>query len=223
MGQVLNSASIEEWIEFVFARPVEEPAWFWEADADQWQGSPVHTAELLAETFEHCGELLEPYDDEQVNQGLSMLLNAGSPPALACLTSTELPIELRERLVESVGTLFEELFAVRCSNALGHLEEETGGPLNSMAYLWWDLFPLRPDIDSPGNLATDELVLGLLDRVLSLRSDACRESALHGLARWQAKYPERVQETIDRFIWAERSIRTPLRNYAYAARHGDVP
>lgn len=223
MGQILISASIEEWIEFVFARPVEEPAWFWETDTDQWQGSPIHTAELLVETFERCGELLEPYDDEQVNQGLSMLLNAGSPPALACLTSTELPADLRERLIESVGTLFEELFAVRCSNALGHLEEETAGPLNSMAYLWWDLFPLRPDIDSPDNLAIDDLVLGLLDRVLSLRSDACRESALHGLARWQAKYPERVQETIDRFIWAERGIRTPLRNYAYAARHGDVP
>ena len=223
MGQILSEASIEEWIEFVFARPVEEPAWFWEADADQWQGSPSRTAELIAETFERCAELLEPFDDEQVNQGLSMLLNAGSPSALSCVVSPEVPLPVRERLLESVAILFADLFAVRCSNTLGHLDEEAAGPLNSMAYLWWDLFPLRPDSDSPDTLAMDELVLGLLDRILALRSDACRESALHGLARWQAKYPERVQETVDRFIWAERDIRPPLRNYAYAARHGDVP
>ena len=183
----------------------------------------VRTAELLVETFERSGELLEPFVDEQVNQGLSMLLHAGAPAALSVLASPELSPALRERAFDSVFRLFEDVFAVRCSNALGHLEVETGGPLNSMAYLWWDLFPLRPDADSPDGLATDELVLGLLDRVLSLRSDACRESALHGLARWHVKYPERVQETIDRFIWAERGVRTPLRNYAYAARHGDVP
>ena len=222
MGQVMSSASIEEWIEFGFARPVEEPAWFWEEDADQWQGSPAHTAELIAETFERCGELLEPYDDEQVNQGLSMLLNAGSPPALGCLASSEVPLPVRERLLESVEVLFTDLFAVRCSDTLGHLEEEAG-PLNSMAYLWWDVFPVRPDDESSVVDRAHDIVLGLLDRILDLPSDACRESALHGLARWQALYPERVSESIDRFIWAHRGIRIPLRNYAYAARHGDVP
>ena len=223
MRQILREAGIEEWIEFVFARPVEEPAWFWETDADRWEGPPGLTAELVAETFERCGEILEPFDDEQVNQGLSMLLNAGTSPALASLVSPHVARPIRERTMESVRILFEDVFAVRCSNTLGHLEEEAPGPLNSMAYLWWDVFPVRFDTDSPEREITHDLVLGLLDGVLELRSDACRESALHGLARWQGLYPERVQESIDRFIWAHREIRTPLRNYAYAARQGDVP
>lgn len=223
MRQVLHEASIEEWIEFVFARPVTDPAWFWEADADLWEGDAFRTAGLLVETFERSGELLEPFDDEQVNQGLSMLLHAGAPTALSVLASPELTPALRERVFESVFRLFEDVFAVRCSNALGHLDEESASPLNSLCYLWWDVFPVRPEHEFTGVDPAHEIVLGLLDRILDLPSDACRESALHGCARWQAPYPERVGESIDRFIWANRQIRTPLRNYAYAARHGDVP
>ena len=116
MGQILREATVEEWTEFLFARPVDEPAWYWETDADRWEGSPERTVELLAETFERSGELLEPFDDEQVGQGLWMIASSSGPDIVRPLLDEAVPWDLRKRALESIFILFHDCFAVRCSN-----------------------------------------------------------------------------------------------------------
>ncbi len=222
MSRVLQEASFEDWIEFVFARRVTDPAWFWEDDADRWAGSPTATVELVAETFERCAEVLEPYDDEQVAQGLLYLTSAVASDIPGALLDGSVPPELRERGWESMVTLFREGFAFRCSNHLSHLEPIDANPLNIACFRWWSAYPVEPAPEDPAAADRDDLVLSVLERILDLPSDACRESALRGLARWEPAYPDRVHDIIDRFIWANRNIRLPLRTYAYAARHGDV-
>lgn len=223
MGQILREATVEEWTEFLFARPVDEPAWYWETDADRWEGSPERTVELLAETFERSGELLEPFDDEQVGQGLWMIASSSGPDIVRPLLDEAVPWDLRKRALESIFILFHDCFAVRCSNHLGHLEEPDSNPLNTSCYMWWDLFPLVPEPENPALAERDGLILSIMARTLELPSAACQEAALHGLGEWERAYPEQVHEVVERFIWANRKIRPPLRHYAYAALHGDVP
>jgi hypothetical protein len=222
MGRVLTEATFEEWIEFVFARPVTDPAWFWEDAADRWAGSPTVTVERLAETFERSAEVLEPYDDEQVAQGLLYLTSAVTSDISGALLDESVPLDLRERAWESMVTLFRDGFAFRCSNHLSHLEPIDANPLNIACFRWWSVYPVEPAPEDPAAADRDDLVLSVLERIVDLPSDSCRESALRGLARWEPAYPDRVHDIIDRFIWANRNIRLPLRTYAYAARHGDV-
>ena len=225
MPRRLTDASFEEWIEFVFARLVTEPAWYWEDDADEWQGTPERTAELLAETFERSGEVLEPFDDAQVNQGLWML--AGESHGFArCVSDAAVPWLKRAAVLEGIFTLYRDCLAVRCTNHLSHLdvpaENPAASPLNAVGYMWGDIFPVAAEPGAPACRERDQLILSVLERTLDLPHDACREAALHGLGHWERAYPERVHDAIDRFIWGNRKIPAALRNYAYAARHGDV-
>jgi hypothetical protein len=221
MGRVLKEASFEEWIEFVFARPVTDPAWHWEAEADRWEGTHGRTLELVAETFERCAEVLETFDDDQVAQGLSLLgsMHGDMGPSWV---DEAIPRPLQARALESIFVLFRDCFAVRCSNHLGDLGEPDANPINLPCYMWWDNFPAVPEPDRKARRKRDDLILSVMGRTLELPSEACQEAALHGLGHWHSGYPEQIEAMIDRFIWANRKIRTPLRNYAYAARHGDV-
>lgn len=225
MPRQLTDASFEEWIEFVFARPVTEPAWYWEDGHDEWQGTPERTAELMAGTFARSGEMLEPFDDAQVNQGLYLL--AGETQDFArCVNDHAIPWPKRAAVLEGIFDLYRDCFAVRCTNHLSHLdvpaENPAASPLNAVCYMWWDIFPVTAESDDPTCRERDQLILSVMERTLDLPHDACREAALHGFGHWEAAYPERVHDVIDRFIWGNRKIPAALRNYAYAARHGDV-
>ncbi len=59
-------------------------------------------------------------------------------------------------------------------------------------------------------------------RTLDLSSDACRESALHGLGHWHLEYPQQVEAIIDRFLDSHPDLRSELKAYARAARKGRV-
>lgn len=225
MPRIVTEATFEEWIEFIFARPVSQPAWYWERDADEWLAMPERTAELMAETFVRSGEVLEPYDDAQVNQGLWMLASESQSFAYTLLRD-EVPWPKRAAALEGIFTLYRDCFGARCTNHLSHLDVPAGNPaaspLNAICYMWWDIFPATAEPGAPARRERDQLVLSVLERTLDLPHDACREAALHGLGHWERAYPERVHDAIDRFIWGNRKIPCALRNYAYAARHGDV-
>lgn len=225
MPRLLTDASIEEWIEFVFARPVTQPAWYFEDGHDEWQGTPERTAELMAETFGRSGEVLEPFDDEQVNQGLYMLASESQDFA-RCVNDAAVPWPTRAAVLGGIFELYRDCFAVRCTNHLSHLdvpaENPAASPLNAVCYMWWDIFPVVAEPENPACRERDQLILSVMERTLDLSNNACREAALHGLGHWESAYPERVHDGIDRFIWANRQIPCALRNYAYAARHGDI-
>ena len=208
----------ERWMTWLFDRPVLESPW--SRPAEDYNVPPTTAVTYLTRLFENCKELLRPYSDAQVNQGLWLLSDSGDDYTPA-LREASVPWPDRRRAVRSIRNLFADCFATRCSPHLSHLDESGTNPLNSICYMWWDLFPSGP-LDDPPLATFDSELIGIMDDTLHLASDACRESSLHGLGHWQTADPDRVEQIIRRFLESHPEIRPELRQYAERARTGDV-
>ncbi len=222
MGRSIQQVDFAEWLDFLFDHSVTEPAWHWSTEVDEWNGSPAETLSHLTRTFRESGTALAKYSDAQLKQGFWYLADAGCSNIACSLDDRSAPEVARLEAIESIGDLFEHCFARRCSDHLSHLDEPGANSLNDICYMWWDVLPICGQPEDPARKRTDAAVLQILERTLQLDSEAWRESALHGLGHWQRHYPQEVERIIHHFIWSHRQIRAPLRNYAYAARHGDL-
>src|ERR1700733_12019671 len=101
------------WIEHVFDHPVSDPPWCWAIDAmatstgtEQWPETPETVVGHIAETFEHSGELLARFSDEQLNQGFWYLFWKGPPDFMGSLLDEEVPLACRRRALRSFAPLF---------------------------------------------------------------------------------------------------------------------
>jgi hypothetical protein len=138
------------------------------------------------------------------------------------LTDTSAPLQTRIRCVESFCSLFEKLFATRCSNHLSHLSPATASPLNVACYMWWDIIPFHGAPDDALRHELDAAALSVMEEILSLDSLPCRESALHGLGHWHSCYPDRVREIIGRAMSHGQGWSPELSAYARSAKSGCV-
>ena len=222
MGRLIQQVDFAQWLDFLFDHPVTEPAWHWSIEADKWVGRPAETVSHLTRTFRESGTALQKYSDAQLNQGLWYLASNACSDIAYSLVDEDVPERERLEAIASIPDLFEHCFARRCSDHLAHLDERGANPLNTICYMWWDVLPIQGKPEDLARKQTDSAILLVMERILRLESEACRESALHGLGEWHCYYPLNVERIVDGFIWHNRKIRTPLRNYAYAARHGDV-
>ncbi|MBI1177509.1 hypothetical protein GC207_08730 [bacterium] len=222
MGRKLQNVTFEQWLDFAFNHPVTKPAWHWADDADLWAGSATEMVDLLTRTFLDSGTALQSFSDAQLNQGFWYLISVPCSDIACSITNGRVSNHARIDCVKAIVNLFRDCFALRCSNHLSHLDEAGANPLNSICYMWWDLFPVFGKPKEPKWAEFDSLILEVMGRVLDLDSDACREAALHGLGESHCYYPDRTPAIVENFIWKHRHIRDSLRNYAYAAMHGDV-
>ena len=71
---VLANRTFEQWVDDIFDHPVNEPAWFWNADADTCEKDDETNVEYLARLFADSDRLLRRFDNSQVNQGLNMIV-----------------------------------------------------------------------------------------------------------------------------------------------------
>lgn len=220
MGRELTG-TYEEWVTHVFDHPVGEKEWYWEDDAEEWYGDPANIAEFLGRLFKEAGKLPDRFSDQQIDVGLNYIIGVGSDHFHSLLDS-RLSWGIRQPALAATYNVFADLFAKRCTEHLSHLDEPGSGVLNGTCYMWWDTAPVHGEPDNPACKERDALLLQVMADTLKLNSEACRESALHGLGHWQSYYPEQVKGIIHDFIWKNRKIRGSLRNYAYAAMNGDV-
>lgn len=162
------------------------------------------TFQRLAEVFENSATLLTPYSDETLNRAFWDLRSVW-----CALGEESIASSLRHRVVNSFEILFRELFARRCSPVLGH-RNETGSPLNSACYMWWDWDCWYPTPSSA--------LLEVMRSTLAIDHVACQESALHGLGHWyQRQQSAAVASIIDEFLEREAHLRVELREYAQLA------
>jgi hypothetical protein len=220
---------LEEWIAYIFDHPVAgniRQAWYWSEDALEWKGPPEEIPALIAETFEHGGESLTRFSDEQLDQGLWFLVGSSPPDFTDTLVDPQTPFAMRLRALRSFVPLFEQVMAIRCSPHLSHLAEQTAAnPLNGACYMWWDLlrFPLL-EIYGPAEAERDLFhseILVILRRLLAIPHDACRESALHGIGHWVRDYPQ-AAAIVDDFLASGPGLRPELIAHAERARIGNV-
>ena len=187
---------------------------------EQWPETPETVVGHIAETFEHSGELLSRFSDEQLNQGFWYLFWKGPPDFMGSLLDEEVPLACRRRALRSFAPLFDQVMVERCSSHLSHLEKATT-PLNSACYMWFDevLDRFNPKRLLKAQLETD--LIGTLRVILAVPHDACRESALHGIGHWVRHYPQ-LADMADQLLSGTPGLRPELIAYAEFARVGDV-
>jgi hypothetical protein len=224
MGTKLENLTFEEWLDHVFDHAVSDlnNAWYWDIDRDWWEEDSAATLECMTRLFEHAAELLQPYSDAQLNQGLWFLASNACSSHMFALMNESLLWSARRRCILSIHQLYEQCFARRCSSHLSHIDEPGANPLNMVCYMWWDIIPLYGKPDDPAHREMDEAILQVMESTLQLDSIACRESALHGLGHWQHAYPERVGQIIDRFSMRQPDLPEKLRTYMQNAYVGYV-
>ncbi len=220
---VNEDISLPHWIAHVFDHPVKvaEPEWYWSPDAPSWRGSSEQNVVLIAETFERAGGLLACFTDAQLNQGFWYLVSGCSSDLMLALVEPAVPLAGRLRALRSFVPLFEQVMATRCSPHLSHLDEQPASPLNAACYMWWDILCICGRPGEPERAEFDAEVLRVLQRLLAIPHDACRESALHGLSEWQGCYPS-ARRMVDEWLAHTPNLRPELVSYAQRARVGMV-
>lgn len=141
MVQIPVHIPFDRWLDYLFGHPVG-PSGFRESD-DWWdeQADPALAVDYLTRFFEAPDILLELYPHDQIDRGLWFL--TGESGHLQPLLGPPVPWEDRRRGLLAIGGLYERLFLPACTNHLGHIDRgpEPPAPLNSICYMWWDLFP----------------------------------------------------------------------------------
>ena len=225
MGKQLHDLTFEGWLKYVFDHPVPaggQSEWYWDLERDHWNEVPADAIRFMTQAFEGAAELLGPYSDAQLNQGLWFLANNACSNHMLALLDDSLPWSARGRCVDSIYRLYEQCFAKRCSPHLCHLDEPGANPLNAVCYMWWDIIPIAGKPDDPARRQLDQAILKVMESTLQLDSIACRESALHGLGHWQMYYPDQVREIIDSFSLRHPQLPEKLGTYMKAAYIGCV-
>ena len=223
MGKELTNLTFEEWLIYVFDRPVNPgQEWYWDSDADWWHSSNLQIIQFVTQAFENAETLFEPYSDAQLNQGLWFIASNGCSDYMFALLDPGVPWSARQRCVRSMHNLFEECFAKRCTPHLSHLDEPGASPLNGVCYMWWDILPIGAQPNNPDQTDLDREILGVMESTLRLDAVACPESALHGLGHWHLQYPQRVEGIIETFLKDHEEMRAELRIYAMNASRGCV-
>jgi hypothetical protein len=155
MDNRLTDLSYEDWIEHVFSHEVRkyQVAWYFDLDAPWWDGGPAISIAYLTRFFEDPEPALTYFADSQIAQGLHYLIDTGAGGTVLALTERTVPLSERLRCLSAIGTLFEQIFARRCTAKLSHLDETGASPLNGVCYMWWDIFPVGGPIDDPEAVA----------------------------------------------------------------------
>ena len=162
-------------------------------------------------------EALARYSNAQLNAGFWELVGASGILSHVCGKSNFPDSSLA--CLTGIVTLFREVFAERCAQGLGHLDEPGRNPLNSICYMWWDIFPVA--IGAGEWTECDALFLEVLGALLSIDHDAVRESELHGLGHVSGRR-ELASALIDSYLVTNPRIRPELRRYALSARAGCI-
>ena len=220
----LQHLSFDAWVKYVFDHPTEGLEWYFQADALWWNETknPDLTIQYLTSLFEDAPHYCSPYSDAQLKQGFWFLVSNACSSHMFSLMDNRVPLEDRLHCVRSFYTLYEEFFSVKCSPHLSHLDEPGANEINVTVYMWWDLIPIYGQPDDRSRKQIDETILDVMSQTLNLPSDACRESALHGLGHWNLYYPQFVARCIDDFLKREQTLRPELRTYALNARAGCI-
>lgn len=199
--------SYDCWLEYRYGK---DPA---DQDYDgsyYWGPGDEHIVEYVAHAFEDTRRLVDIYSAARVARVIDAFFYEAD---YGVFGDTSCPYELRTRLFRSIVPVYRDLYASLCGNALGHKNQ----PTQFACYMWWELIPWVPDREP----LIDDVVYEVFEALLSLPSEACQESALHGLGHAHDDKRGRSLSLIRIFL--EREGMSPeLRQYAENALTGGI-
>jgi hypothetical protein len=213
------SATFDEWLRAVFDHPAHKPEWYWGGDFDALWESLGTTASLTVEYMTIlflAPHHLEPYSHDQVAQGIWFLMGESSPGNSAyALLNGDVILDDRIGCVQAIPNFFKE-FVTPASRGAADTKND---PFHVACYMWWDIFPTY----GGPNAGEPELHVACLDamsEMLSLSSELCRLSALHGLNHWHLYHADRVETIVDSFLQQAPRLTPRVIEYAATARSG---
>ncbi len=191
-------------------------------DAIEWDVSAEQKIAYMAQLFEKPRPILDRYSDLQLQHGFQYLISNLLSDYPLGLHDASVPLDLRARCIRSIYTVYEQVFAERCSPELACSGRRPTSPLNDVCYMWWDMLAFSAKLVPVEERILDETALTVMESTLNLESLPCQEGALHGLGHWHYDYPEQVGVIIDAYLGRDTSIPEGLRAYASNAHRGYV-
>jgi hypothetical protein len=216
----MPTATFDEWVEAVFDHPVRTREWYWDNDFEErWDAlglSDSVAVEYMTRLF--LGpDRLERYSLEQVAQGIWFLIGESSPGQSAyTLLKSNVPLQQRVSCVEAMTNFFRVFVAPAAPGAA----DERKNPFHVACYMWWDIFPTYGDDPNPGEANLHDACLNAMAAILTIPSELCQLSALHGLNHWHLHHAERVETIVDAFLQKTSGVTSRMVEYAALARSG---
>jgi hypothetical protein len=228
-----GTLDFDSWVRYCFDR--ETRYWYFEDFADlrdeqdfprslDWY-SPSSTilCDYATRLFRNAPYLLRSYNPNQLEWGFWYVFGAECG-TFYTITDESVPLQTRLGLAESLVPLYRDFFAPLCGNALAH-RDEPAPPVANACYMLWDHACLWYREGSESS-EVELKQLDVLQRMLSIDSDAVREAALHGLGHAVLMRPSLVEPIIDAFLLSplvtRGTCRPELVEYAKQARSGNV-
>lgn len=208
------------WLELLFSH--EAPDWYFDLDTETPTLPPAEIAGHTLRLLEAPGLLISCRTDDQIASGLKYLFDYGTGFAvIRDVGDASVTPVLRREIAARMDRLWTQIFAARCSTALGHLSEE-GGMLNTFCYMFWDSFYGIEVADPAERHELEAAFIEVMARILAIPHPACQESALHGLGHWGRRFADRCDVLIGDFLAEGRAARPELVRYAKSARTGCI-
>ena len=216
---MMPRVNFDHWVEAVFAHPTSEPEWFWDKGFDEyWDAlglSDALTVEYMTRLFLEP-ELLKRYSLQQVAQAIWFLIGESSPGRSAyAMLNSEVLLQRRVDCVHGMSNFFRQYVAPAAPGAA----DDEKDPFHGACYMWWDIFPTYGGQDG-GEPQLQNACLETMAEILTMRSELCQLSALHGLNHWHPRYPEGVESIVDSFLHSTQGLTPRITGYAAEARSG---
>lgn len=222
----MPTAAFSEWLSAVFDHPVQEREWYWDGDFESsWHRLELSDAivvKYMTRLFFDSGSL-NRYSPQQIAQGIWFLIGESSPAGSAyALLNSGVQLSHRIDCIRGMAAFFRSL-VVPASRGRADGQEDD---FQQACYMWWDIFPTKgAPICGPGTGGEPELHNACLDtmsEILSMPTELCQLSALHGLGHWHANHGEKVEVIVDRFLQNTSDLTARITDYGGRARLGEV-
>jgi hypothetical protein len=217
----MGKITFQNWLRWVFDHPITKPEWYRSKQAEKLDINFGDSLLFVTKLFENPRPLLARFTKEQIAEGIFFIVDDMTSGHMYTFVDRSIYWRKRKRAIRSIFSLFDKVFDVYCSPHLSHLNEK-GSPLNGVCYMWWDISLVRGFSSKQSDKKTDLEIMKVISRTLRLKSQACHESALHGLGHLFEKYPRKVETMVDNFLAKRKDIRPELKEYALRARRGAV-
>jgi len=211
-----------EFVKFLFDRDTSAGLWYLRDDFDAPDLGGEKYLELFRWIMNEATSIAECYSESQLAQGLLCLINPSSSPVTPFFYEERLNVELKSAAIHSMRTIFDALFAKKCTGSARFNEQDSQNKdvtFDYVCFMWWDIFPWHGVPERPSMAAVSDALIQVLADILEIDNFACKESALHGLGHWHSARPQQVEGIIN---GASPRIPSDLLAYAECARSGKV-
>lgn len=185
-------------------------------DIEDLEISSQQHIEFVTRVFNDAEALLAPYSNDQINQTLWYL--ATNLHDLSDKYGGDVDWKIRKTCIQSFKALNELIFAKRCSpETSAYKTIALDNRLNSICYMWWDIFAFWESIETDSSNRVDAEFLDVMAYCLDIDHIAVIEGALHGLSHIP-NHRQQVISLIDNFLDKNPELQSDLVSYANAAK-----